>query len=313
MSKVKTLEDLISTVRLRAGSNSDASSGTGMKDTDIASMINDEMDELITFVKESQQDYLTVITKITPVSNVSIYRVDPRALYQQIKKVYYVNSDGTSRIPLVYIDDSNIPSTCQVTEAPMYYLLRGNDIVFYPPMGSAPVGHYECLWNFKANTLVKSTECRQVTNVDTTTKTVTFATIVPASWTNLLKFDAHSKYSGAEVKQWDLAATTVSGTQIVFSSVIDNSVTGRKTIEIGDWVCLEQEAALPSIPTELQATLAQAAVVRLAEARGDQESVALHQGKLDRMLQVLQVGISHRTDTEKVVVNNDGLWDCLIG
>ena len=308
MSKVKTLQQLIADVRLRAGANSDNSSGTGMKDDDIALLINDEMDELVTFVQQSQQDYLTVISKLTPIANVSVYRIETRALYQQIKEVYYIDNSNNTRTRLSYIDNSVLPASLDPCQVPLFYLIRGSDIVFYPNLSTVS-GYYEIWWSFKPNTLVKSTECRQVSNVNTTTKTITFSSSLPAGWTTNNKFDVHSKYSGAEIKQWNLSAATVAGSQIVFTDDIDTTVVGRKTIEIGDWVCLEEEAALPCLPVELHNVLVQAAVVRLAESRGDLEAQQAHESKLDRMLQVVKAGISHRTDDEKVVVNNNSIWN----
>ena len=310
MSRPYTLEALITSARLRGGLNVDGSAGTGMKDDDLTLLINEEMDELVTVVLQANEEYFTVHSKITPVASISSYRIDPRAMYQQIKHVFQQNDSEQARRRCVVIHSAEQPGVLQSSDTPMYYFIRGHDIVFRPEMSGSPSGYYDCYWYFKPGSLVKSTDCRQVTNV--TGKVVSFGSSLPASWDSNDKFDIHSKHSGAEIKQWDLSVALIGGTSITFNETLDTTVLGRKQVEVGDWVCLEQEAALPGLPTELHPVLAQAVICRISESTQDIEAVQLHEGKLNRMIQVAVQGLNPRVETDKKVVPSDSLWNYMI-
>lgn len=310
MSKPYTLENIITSARNRGGLNVDASAGTGMKDDDLILLINEEMDELVTVVLEANEEYFAVHNQITPVASTSAYRIDPRALYQQIKHIFHQNDTELARRICVHIDSAEQPVTLQSSDTPMYYFIKGNDIVFRPDISNNPVGYYDCYWYFKPGTLVKSTECRQVSNV--AGQTVTFGSNLPAGWTAADKFDIHSKHSGAEIKQWDLSVNVLGAASITFNEPLDGTVVGRKQVEIGDWVCLEQEAALPGLPTELHPALAQAVICRLAESTQNTEAVQLHTEKLNRMIQVVVQALNPRVETSKKVVASDSLWNYLL-
>ena len=98
-------------------------------------------------------------------------------------------------------------------------------------------------------------------------------------------FDAHSKNSGAENRYFDLAASTVSGTTITFTTAIDGSVQDTRALAVGDYIVEEQNAAVPSLPRDMHPVLAQAAATRLLESEGDTEMLEIARGTLARQLQ----------------------------
>lgn len=308
-----TLETLITSVRLRGGLNADSASGSGIKDADITLMLNEEADEICVHLLEANEDYLAVIEKIQPVANQDEYRINTRAFYQKIKSIYAINGDNNSRRLLRFIDDQARDFSLTTSDTPSYYFIRGNYIVFVPDMGDSPDGWFEVSFYFKPSQLVLSTECRQITNVDTLNKRLTVGSTLPASWSTNNKFDIHGQYSGAEVKQWSLVPTLVGGTTVTFNDTIDTTIVGRKTPEIGDWLCLENQCALPALPVELHPALAQAAVCRVYESLNDKESLETHALKLNRMIDVNRLGLNDRVEVAKKIVPRDSIFDYFIG
>ena len=132
MSQPMTVETLITNARLRGGLNDNASASAGERDVDLEIFFNDEMDELITWLRMAHEEYLVVEEKITPVGNTSLYRISPRATYQGIKNIYFRDTSANTRELLTHMDDQNLPWDEETADAPTYYLLQGNDIRFIP-------------------------------------------------------------------------------------------------------------------------------------------------------------------------------------
>jgi hypothetical protein len=163
---------------------------------------------------------------------------------------------------------------------------------------------------FRPGELVLSTACREITVVNLATKTITIASS-PATWLTSDKFDIHSGSSGAQIKQWDLTPTgdPKTTTTITFNESLGSS-TGRQDVEVGDWVCLAQEAALPGIPREHAPILAQATVVRVLGAIGDAELAQFEERKLNRMMERAEAFTEKRVKgkSQKVVGDQSPLW-----
>lgn len=311
MAKVQTLEDLLTDVRLRGGLNKAASNSVGQRDVDLELFINDEMDELVTHVLTAGEEFFMVEEKLTPVASQSRYRINPRSMYQKVDKIYYRSDENSIRELCIRIDDTQKPYSLGTSDAPRHWYIEGNHIRFVPDMGGSPAGFYEVTFLFKPGKFVQSTNARQVQSVSTTSITLTSAP--PASWTTGTIFDIHSQHSGAEIKQWSLTSTNISGSVITFGENVETTTTlGRFNIEAGDWVCLEEEIALAPLPTELHKVLAEAAVVRVHQSLNNMEKAALHEQKLNRMLEVVKFGINVRSDIEQKVVPTNSVWNWVI-
>ena len=120
---------------------------------------------------------------------------------------------------------------------------------------------------FRPGDLVTSSNYRIVEGVNLTTKTLTLNSNVLATWTTGKKYDVHSAESGAEIKLWSASVTTASAKTLIFTDAIDGSREGTAAVEVGDYVTLENEAAIPALPRELHPALAQAAARTSGPAR----------------------------------------------
>jgi hypothetical protein len=116
-----------------------------------------------------------------------------------------------------------------------------------------------------------------VATVTPATKTITLTTAPPTAWTTTQKYDIHSEESGAEIKVWGSAITSIGGptNSVVFSDSIDGTITGTHPVEVGDWICLQKECAILPLPYELQPLIIRAVSVRMAEAQGDADDVRM--------------------------------------
>lgn len=296
MALTYTAEQIIDSLRLYGVVPDTGSQGT--QDADLLRHLNEEMSlRMIPKLIEEHAEYYVTTTRIALVSNTLKYRLPSRAFMDKLRFISYVDSNGErDSQPLVEISPERRGDyDWSTTSRPSGYYLEGNYICV---VGSSFSGWLEISWFFRPGQLVKSTEARQVTAVDLVTKTVTFATNVPASWSTTNLFDVHSKNSGAEVKVWDAAATTVSGTSIVFTAAIDGTTIGTHPIEVGDWVCLAEEAVVPAIPKDMHPMLVESTTVRVMAAKGDAEAVRIHSSLLEAPVQSFKNILENRVESK---------------
>jgi hypothetical protein len=188
---------------------------------------------------------------------------------------------------------------------PSAYTIDGTDIRLLPDRAPAFEGELEQVFFFRPGNLVLSENARQVQARDLVLKTVTLDSAPPASWGASGDFDAHSEFSGAEVKVWDEPAT-IAGSVLTFTNPIDGSTFGTKPIAVGDWICLAGEAALPGLPIELQGEAARAGALIAAEAIGDAQQVQVHGAVLEKFLGEITKAMEVRVEAQPVRLGRGG-------
>ena len=282
-----TAEQLIKYVRDHA--NVPDTGALGTRDSDIVDYLNEALyDELVPSIMDKREDFFVVSERQSVASGQHRYRIPSRAMGNRLKDVDLI--DGTQRIPLNLLTrgDRAYYGPDSLTY-PAGFFLENNDIVLVPDTATPANTSLEIGYFFRPGEIVESGSYAVVDTVDLDTKTITLTTTAPSAWTASDLLDIHSYQSGAEIKGWDLALSSISGDRLtlVFTSSIDDSTVGRKDVEVGDYVCLAGEAALPGIPTASHQMLAQVVVAKLLEDQGDESGLKLAAAKLNRQMKHL--------------------------
>lgn len=260
------------------------SGSLGHTDDAVLTHINEEVSlRIVPALLDAREDYWAVTTREV-IPSTGRVRIPSRAILGKVRYVCYVDSNGVRD----YVDLTQASLLTKhewnwsTTGKPDAFYLEGADIVL---IGAAFTGSLELSWFFRPGQVVLSTECRRVTSVDTATKTVVLASAVPAGWTTESLFDVHSSKSGAEIKVWEATATAVGGSgitnRVTFAAAIDGTTFGTKAVEVGDWLCMTGEAALPALPEDMHPLLVRAGAARIAEARGDLDSLKAYHELLE--------------------------------
>lgn len=311
MARQYTAQALIDVVKRKASVPGTAATGTA--DADILDHINEcLLTEMVPWLMKFREEYLVVSEQIPLVSGTSRYRINPRAVGQQLRDVLLIGSGTSNRRPIGRIQREDLPLYDQSGAYGGYegFYIEGNDVVLVST-NITSAASLELSFYFRPGELViHPTSAVTVTVVDTATKTVDFAGTIPSGWDDTLKYDIHSGYSGAEIKVWGLTAATVNANDIVFSDEIDGSVVGTKAVEVGDYLCLEEEAALPALPRECHPILAQSAVCSVLRAAGDIELLDRETQQLNRMMKRAESFTERRVKgkPQKVTGNRSPLW-----
>jgi hypothetical protein len=287
-----TTEELIATVRLRARIPNSQIPGTA--DADIIRLLNEEMKtRLVPGVMKAGEDHF-LKTFLVPITATSRYRVPSRAVGLKLKAIMHVDGSG-SRLKLSRIsrlEASRLAGPGSGT--PTAFFLEGPSIVLVPETGTYS-GSLELTFYQQPGDLVLSDEYFKIVTIVSTTE-VTLEASVPTSWDATQTYDIHSPYSGAETKCWNRAVSTVTGTQVIFSELIDGSVYGDAPAEVGDYFVVNRTAAIPALPLELHVPLAVAAASTLKRPL-DPEGAEMLRRDLSEMLAAAGYTIDKRVES----------------
>lgn len=296
---IYTSDQLLESIRNLGGCGDTRS--TGNRDEDILRHLNEALREKIlpelTIIRE---DYFIQRAQSSPVSG--RVRIHARAAWNRLRDIYYRASSTSipQQVDPIGMDEIHLYSQ---TGGPFGFYLEGNDIVL---VGGAPdASQIEQAFVFRPGDVVDVEGVRIITALDTLTQTITLDDDVPDDWegdTTLL-FDVHSPESGAEIIEWSMPVSSVTGTSIVFTGAIDGSTFGRKPLAVGQYVVLEGEAAVPGVPREWIPLLVRATAARLAEAIADEVMIKAHGGVAERMTKLNVQNAEQRVESKPMRVS----------
>lgn len=295
-------DDLIQVVRDRVVTGNASTEGT--QDEDILRIINDEaIDRLYGAVLHSREEFYVKTVRVAVTPGTVRVRIPHRAMHGKVRDLFWLDANGSryELLPCPREYRARISATATAATYPSGFYFEGNHIVLHPDNSTALAGTLEMSYFFRPGELVLSTNARQVVTV--ASGVLTLNDDVPSDWTTGLTYDIHSNFSGAEVKAWDLTASTVSASQITFASTdTDGSTFGTLAVAVGDWICKAEEAALPGLPKEWHPALAQAAVAAILETI-DPERFQIATQVLDRTMERLYEAVKDRDESYTASIN----------
>jgi hypothetical protein len=309
-----TTEELLEEVRNQYQVGDSGSLGT--EDPDILRYLNKEMMlELIPQVAKLHEEFFVItekvpLTKDNTISDTHVLIPD-RAVGASLRDIFLIR--GATRLPLPRINREDLAAFETDRgggEALRGFFIENVRIRVFPTIRTGD--ELEVAYMFRPSQLVKAARYRTVAAVDTTLNTVTLSGSVPVPFALNDLIDIHGPNSGAEIRVFDNEITAINSLTLTLADPIGgtDSREGRQKVQLGDFMALREESAIPMLPRELHTILAQSAVVRLAEAMDDQEKYKMHLNHLNRELKLMQFIIGKRVTGKprKIVNRNSPLW-----
>lgn len=274
-------------------------SSTGSADSDVLEMVNEAlMSQVYPELLKIREEYFVRGSRLALSSSQSRYRIHSRAFGNKLREIYWTDGTGVRNRLMSVNPDQLHRYNAANTAGPSGFYIEGDYIVLTPSIATNAVGELEQVFFLRPSTLVLVSATRALIAVNSTTKVITSATPFPTSWAVGNLIDIHSYKSGAELKVYDVtiaAITTVVPYTITITEAIDGSTYGTYTPEVGDYVALANECAIPALPQEVQPILVDAAAAAMVLAEEDQEAVEMHRAqftaKLTSMKQALEVRV----------------------
>lgn len=262
-----TTTELLTSIKLKGHIPSNQAPFT---DANLMAIGDDEIDTiLMEQIKSTRENYYLTSVDLSVTSD-GVYPIPLRAIGGGLALAQIVS--GSMIYPITRSELSEQFST--VTSASGFYgfQLSGNNIKVLPLPTSGVVRlSYYCI----PNKMVATTAAAQITAVSSGTLTFAAGTI-PSTITTNSPCDIIKDQPGFDWWNIDLTPSSVSSTQIVFSSVNSN-------VAVGDWVALAGQSPVPQIPVEFRPLLVQRIIQQYYESQGYTEKLTASQAKLSKM------------------------------
>lgn len=269
-------------------------------DEDFTLLANDTLQgEVVPLIMSTREEYFVDHMDITMPSN-RIIPIPDSVIGSKLRTVAYLQP-GTPEI-LINIPRIDLDVVAGVgfsnwnTLAGFY--VEGNNLVFYPNT-SIPVNTVIRIYYYKRTLVLASPEqYGRIVSIDPGTNTVVLS-YVPSDWEAGTNLNCVSQSSPFEVTADDISIVSISSPSLILSSV--------QGLVIGDYISELGFSAIPQVPIEAHAYLAQLTAAKCLEGLGDRDGMLAAEKKAEKLQQNLLTMISQRVDGSiKKVMNPSG-------
>lgn len=290
-------EQLIENIKRRCTVPTSQSTFTN---ADFVELANDELQgEVVPLIMSTREEFFVDEYDLT-VPGDRILEIPANAVGAKLRSVCYVSQQSPLiliNLPRIDLDVvAGIGFFSAYTLAGFY--VQGNSIHLYPP-NSVPVGTNMRLYFYKRSlVLTDDANYGQVLSVDSGTNTVVL-NFVPYDWTTGTQINAVSSVPNFAITNTLATVQSVSAPSIILDSV--------EGISVGDYISEYGFSAVPQIPVEAHAYLAQKTAVLCLESIGDKAGAQVAMEKAEKLKTNLLIMISQRVDgSVKKIVNPSG-------
>lgn len=179
------------------------------------------------------------------------------------------------------------------------FYVQDQKLILYPS-NSVPQNTLIRLYYYRRTlVLAEPSEYGQITSIDSNTNTITLSA-VPNDWDSGTFLNAVASYSPFKITNSQIEVSAVSSPSIVVDTT--------EGLSVGDYLSEKGYSAIPQIPIEAHAYLAQLTAVKCLEGLGDRAGMKAAQEKANMLEKALLVMISQRVDgsTKKIINPNGG-------
>jgi hypothetical protein len=221
-------------------------------DTDLLTILTFEMtSKIYPMIDNQSEEYFVLRNDIPYNANQTVFPLPPRALGGKLRSVSFVDSNNNEiRIPRLRPEDtmSNVNSTgLAINPALWGFYVQNNDLILFLGSIAGNTPAYKFLrmrYIRQPNSLVKTTDCAQVTSISGNNVTVLN---VPSTFSTSVDYDMISNVPNFNALQDDSVCTAISFLTMTFTSLPVDQF-GNVTLQVGDWICLSGQAPVAQIP-----------------------------------------------------------------
>jgi hypothetical protein len=270
-------------------------------DKDFTLLASDELQgQVVPLLMSTREEYFVEFVDIAIEGNELEIPAD--AVGEKLRSVCFVQQSSPLwliNIPRIDLDVvAGVGFANYATLAGFY--VQGNKLILYPS-NSVPQSTLIRLYYYKRTlVLADPSSYGQIRSIDTNTNTVVL-TFVPNAWDAGTVVNAVSSVSPFKITN---SSMTIVGDSTP-SLILDN-VDG---LSVGDYISEEGFSAIPQVPIEAHAWLAQLTAVKCLEGLGDHTGMQAAQEKANMLEKAMLVMVSQRVDgsVKKIMAPGGGL------
>lgn len=255
----------------------------------ILKFANREMATVVVPFLMTLKAYYLVETHDYTITTDTEYVIPATATAMKLMDVCYVDNQGIeNKMPLL-THDQVASNQWTINMVPGFFI-KNNVVKIYP----YPIQGFSLRFYFyrRPNQLVQTNEAGQVTAIAGNVLTMTR---IPSTWTTSDNICAISQEPGFDARFNSRAITSIVGTSLTVSDATD--------IQLGDWICIENESTIPQIPPEAHPYLAQAVGTKMLLSVGAPNATDA-QKMLDIMKSQLTDMMTPRSDDTPKKIRN---------
>ncbi len=270
--------------------------------TDFTLLANDQLQgSLVPLIMSTREEYFVDFFE-TSVPSDGIVEFPEHAIGAKLRSVCYVQQSNPLlliNLPRIDLDVVAGIGWANYTTIAGFYI-KGNDLCIYP--GNAVPQNTTLRIYYYRRTLVLATPLTytQITAINTGTKTLT-VTRIPSTWTTGTQIN-----TVAQAPNFDVTNSLATIVTASFPTIELDTVDG---MAVGDYVSEYGYSAIPQIPLEAHAYLAQITASKCLESLGDREGMKAANDEADKLKTGLLIMFSQRVDgsVKKVMSPNGGI------
>lgn len=297
-----TTTDLLDSVKIRGAVSS---TGALFTTTRLLQLCTDEFREyLLPRVLKVRENYYTWDDDRV-LNATGVYRIHSRAVGGKLDDIFLIDATPTPtrRKNLTLLTEGELSDYGGTPGGQPGFFFKRNNIYLVPKDGSG-YSYLRQQFFLRPGDFVPTTECAQVTGINTGTKTVTCET-VPADWLNTNIFDivqAQPHFDTLGISLGVSAVTPGASGTLVFDDALPDD------LAVGDWICLAGQTCIVQAPPELHPLLYQRVANICLKALGMADKLKAGEEDLTRMEKGSETLITPRVEKEgKKLVNRTGI------
>lgn len=271
---------------------------------DFVLLANDELQgEVVPLIMSTRDEYFVDYIDVNSDST-GIIPIPSQAVGAKLRTVAYIQQTSPLlliNLPLLNLDvvagvGANFINGLTFTG----FYIQNNNICLYPN-SSVPTGTQIRIYFYRRSlVLAEPSQYGQIVSIDPNTNTVVLDKL-PNDWEVGDKVNALSQDPNFKITLDESEITTISSPSIVLTTI--------EGLSVGDYITLQGYSAIPQIPVEAHAYLAQLTAAKALEGLGDREGMAAALKKAESLKEKLLIMTSQRVDgsPKKVVSPNGGV------
>lgn len=275
---------------------------------DIIAFLDEEQKTTISdLVHAVREEFWVVYNDQQIQPSVYEYSMPQRALAGGLRDVVFVDASG-NEIQIALLAPEQIKTPAYFSYRPAFQqqgcFIKDAKVILWPQNSNNTAYTLRQKYERRPNTLTSSTNCAQITAIDTNTKQVSCQS-VPATWTTALTVDVISNYPQFVSIADDQVLTNVTGSVLTFSAI----PTG---MSVGQWICPAGTTCIPQIPLEAYTLLIALGTKRVLQAMQNPNGFQIAAKDVDAKTMQVRAMLTPRVEGQpKKLVNSNvffGPW-----
>lgn len=294
-----TTEDLINNIKRRC---SVPTSQLTYTNEDFTLLANDALQtEVVPVMMSTREEHFVEFVDISMPST-KIIPLPINTIGSKVRSVCYLQSGSPQRIVNVPRLDLDVVSGVNTAEFDTVtgFIVQGNNLVFYPNNSVSEGQTIRIYFYRRTLSLAAPNKYGKIVSIDSGTNTVV-VDYFPSSWVAGVELNSVSSLPGFGTTNALATIVTASSPSLVLDTV--------EGMVVGDFISDYGYSAIPQVPLEAHAWLAQLTAVMCLEGLSDFQGMQVAEAKADKLKINLMTVVSQRVDgsTKKVINPSGGL------